>query len=214
MQVYAVITADIVGSTQAYEVSNEPLRPRLQEVVRTINSKFHDDLAVPFHITLGDEFQGLVHDLTACPLVIWMIRMVLNPLRCRVGVGIGSVASALSDSTLEMEGVAFSMARRSLETAERQSRLTMYRISDDPRIEESANTISLLVDTMQKDWSERQWEAACLYAEHGTTASVGSALHISRQAVEQRLRSAHYYEIREAVGSLSALFAPYAASAS
>jgi len=213
LQVYAAITMDIVGSTQVYQTSNQPLRPRLLDVIELTNSRFRDDLAVPFRITLGDEFQGLVHNLSACPQIVSLLRLHLNPLRCRIGVGIGSVASAPAPSTLDMEGIAFSMSRKALESAKKQGSFTLYRMSDDSRLERAANIVSMLVDTIQGEWSEKQWEAARAYFDHPSTTAAALSLHVSRQAVDQRLRLAHYHEIQEAMDGLSRLLASHAQQA-
>lgn len=67
-RIYAAVTVDIVESTKIYEETGQPIRPKLLEVMSLINERFHDDLAVPFSITLGDEFQGLLRNVSACPL--------------------------------------------------------------------------------------------------------------------------------------------------
>jgi len=74
-------------------------------------------------------------------------------------------------------------------------------------MEKTANIISALVDTIQGEWSEKQWEAARAYLDHHSTTAAALSLHVSRQAVDQRLRLAHYHDIGEALEGLSSLLA-------
>ena len=204
-QIYAAVTVDIIGSTAMYESTGEPIRARLLTVLESINRRFEDYLAVPFGITLGDEFQGLVRDVRATPYIIYHIRAELIPLRCREGVGIGPVASGLVSSTRDMEGPAFSMSRNALdETKERKNRFTLYRM-DDKLLQEAANAIAMLVDTIQGSWTEKQWQALRAYLEYGSWPRVAEALQITRQGVVRRIKPTHWQEVHEAISSLQLL---------
>ena len=204
-QLYAAITADIVGSTAVYGETGRPIRPKLLEVLDALNCRFRDELAVPLRITLGDEFQGLAKKPSACPRIIYDARLHLSPLRCRFGVGIGMVVSGLADTTLEMEGPAFSLSREALEVAKKQKgRLTVYR-TEDRILEEAANTVSILIDIVQSAWTSKQWEAVRSYTASGDLAAAGADLGITPQAVSDRLRMTHWREIADASHSLSHL---------
>ncbi len=201
--IYAAITADIVGSTEYYQRTGEPLRPRLLEALGHVNTHHRDGLVVPFAITLGDEFQGLALP-GACPRVIYDLRLALSPLKCRVGVGISTIVSEIAESTSLMEGPAFSLSREALNSAGgRKGRLTVYR-ADDPAAESAANTVSMLIDIIQSGWTDKQWEAVRLYDELGEQAAVGARLGASRQAAEDRLRRTNRAQIEDALGFLAA----------
>jgi hypothetical protein len=203
--IYAAITADIVGSTQYYEATGKPMRPRLLEALERVNRKHHADLAVPFTITLGDEFQCLALSPSECPHIINDIRLELYPLRCRAGVGIGTVVSELVNSSAEMEGVAFAFSREALDMAKHsRDKLTLYRTSDE-RLQMIANTVSGLIDVIQGEWSDKQWEAVKLYTELGDMAKVGNALGIRKQSVDDRLKSAYWQKVAEAMDYLAEL---------
>lgn len=203
-RVYAAVTVDIVSSTQVYEATGRPLRPILLKTTSAINEQFGDSLAVPFGITLGDEFQGLVKEPAACPRITHYLRLLIHPLECRVGVGIGEIASPLAASTSEMEGPAFSRSRAAIEKARRTNRRTVYESGIDA-LDTAANTISLLVDLIEAEWTDKQWEAVRAYTTHGNLARAGRELGITAQGVERRLQSTHWREIAEAVESLSIL---------
>lgn len=203
-RIYAAITADIVGSTEYYQRTGEPLRPRLLEALEHVNTHHREDLVVPFTITLGDECQGLAIP-SACPRVIYDLRLALSPLKCRVGVGISTVVSEIAESTALMEGQAFSFSRDALTAAGgRKGRLTVYR-ADDPAVENAANTVSMLVDIIQSGWTDKQWEAVRLYDELGEQAAVAKRLGISRPAVKHRLAATRARDVEESVESLRSM---------
>ncbi len=202
-RVYAAITADIVGSTEYYKANGKPLRPRLLKALEKVSARHAGTLAVPFAITLGDEVQGLVADPADSPRVVYDLRLQLSPLKCRIGVGIGSIVSELAETTAQMEGLAFSLSREALDTAgSLKSGLTVYRASDE-RIENVANTVSLLMDVVQSRWTEKQWEAARLRSELVGLTNVARELGITYQAADYRLRQAHWRDIDSAVRSLA-----------
>lgn len=199
---YAAITADIVGSTEYYKTNGKPLRPRLLEALEKVNDRHRDALAVPFAITLGDEVQGLASDPADAPRVVHDLRLQLSPLKCRVGVGIGSVVSELTETTAQMEGLAFSLSREALvAAASLKSGLTVYR-ADNRQIESVANAVSLLIDVIQSRWTEKQWEAVRLRTELGDVSRTAAELGVTSPSVEDRLRSTCWREVVQAVDSL------------
>jgi hypothetical protein len=203
-RVYAAITADIVGSTEYYQRAGEPLRPRLLEALEHVNTRHRDALVVPFTITLGDECQCLALP-SACPRVVYDLRLALSPLKCRVGVGISTVVSEIAESTSLMEGPAFSLSRDALNAAGgRKRRLTVYR-ADDPAVENVANTVSTLIDIIQSGWTDKQWEAVRLYDELGEQAAVAKRLGISPPAVKHRLAATCACDVEESVESLRSM---------
>jgi hypothetical protein len=202
-RIYAVITADIVGSTEYYKANGKPLRPRLLEVLGKVNSLHADSLAVPFTITLGDEFQGLVASPADSPRIVHDLRLQLSPLKCRIGVGIGPIVSELAESTSQMEGLAFAMSREALDQASKaKSGVTRYRC-EDASVEHTSNTISLLMDAIQGRWTQKQWEALRLYSELADVSKVAASIGVKPPSVEDRLRPTARREMEQALTLLS-----------
>lgn len=204
-RVYAAITADIVGSTDFYKTNGKPLRPIFLDVLAEVNRLHAAQLAVPFTVTLGDEVQGLVSDPADSPHVAYDLRLQLSPLKCRIGVGIGSVVSDLAESTTQMEGQAFSMSREALGIAERpKPRQTVYRV-EDRVLESTANAMMLLIDAIQGRWTVKQWEAVRLYRDYNDLSRAGDAIGLAPQSIDDRLRPTHWRDVDEALSELSRL---------
>ena len=206
-RVYAVITADIVGSTEYYKANGKPLRPRLLEALEKVNARHAEALAVRFTITLGDEVQGLVTNPADSPRVVYDLRLQLSPLKCRIGVGVGSIVSDLVESTAQMEGAAFSLSREALDaTRMLKSGLTAYR-AENKGVENAANAVMPLVDAVQSRWTDKQWEAVRLYSEHKDLAKAGHALGVALQSVDDRLRPTHWQDVEESLRCLGDVIA-------
>ncbi len=211
--IYAAITADIVGSTEYYKTKGSPLRPQLLDALAQVNSSHSAVLAVPFGLTLGDEFQGLLSEPAKAPRVVCDLRLLLSPIRIRVGVGLGSIVSDMAATTAHMEGQAFSYAREAIEIAGRgKSGGTVYK-ADDRRVEKAANGMTVLIDAVQSRWTPKQWEAVRLYLRHKDLSSVGEQLGISPQGVEHRLRSTRWRDIERGVDVLADLITWFCHSA-
>jgi len=83
-QVYGVITADLVESRR---LTNRALVQRqLLNLVRSLNAEFRRGLVGPFMVTLGDEIQGMLKDLSDVPNAVMRIHEVFHP---RSGCALG-----------------------------------------------------------------------------------------------------------------------------
>jgi hypothetical protein len=202
-RVYAAITGDVIGSTKLYEKTGKPVRPILQAALARANERLGDLLVVPFSITIGDEFQGLVQPWEHSPIAVFRARLALYPLRCRMGVGIGSVAGGLAATTTLMEGPAFNLARDALNTTS-SSRVTVFR-ADEPRVTQATDVVWRLADVVTGSWSDKQWEAAQLFAVLGDMTAVARKLQVTKQAIHERLKSARYHELVESLTGLGSL---------
>jgi hypothetical protein len=170
-----------------------------------VNARHADALAVPFAITLGDEVQGLVSDPSDSPRIVYDLRLQLSPLKCRIGVGVGSVVSEMAESTAQMEGAAFSLSREALDaTRMLKSGLTVYR-AENKGVENAANAVMPLMDAVQSRWTDKQWEAVRLYSELGDVSKIGAELGVTSPSVEDRLRPTSWREVEQAANSLSEL---------
>lgn len=203
--IYAAITADIVGSTRYHQENGEPIRPKILDALNQINLSHAEELAVPFSITIGDEFQALVKSPTDSPMIIYHLRLLLNPLKCRIGVGIGGVVSDLMKTTTEMEGPAFSYSRDAIDMLKNRRELVTAYAGSDPKLASIVMGITALVDIIQNSWTSKQWEAVQLYDELHDLAAVGLKLGITPQSVEDRLRVTHWREVIHASNKLSEL---------
>lgn len=60
------------------------------------------------------------------------------------------------------------------------------------QIDEAINTILFLIDTIQANWTEAQWEAIYYYEKLGTYKKAAEVLNIASQNVGKRCNAARW----------------------
>jgi hypothetical protein len=146
-----------------------------------------------FERTAGDEFQGVLGDPAALPVVV---ERLLRDQAWYVGIGIGPVDEPLPQHAREGRGAAYVHARAAVTSA--KSSPWHLRVSgDDPGVRALETTLWLWAAVLARRTS-RGWEVADLVAEDLSYAEVGKRLGISQSAVSQRAQAAGIVESRRA----------------
>jgi hypothetical protein len=202
MEAFTALTGDLIESRHI------PDRPHVQEQLSSLlgrlNEKFSAALAVPFAITLGDEFQGLLIDAPAALPLINTIERTLFPVRITFGLGVGGVATRLASRTTEMDGECFHRSRQALEEAKAAGRRLLFATGDD-RLDRALNTIELLAEAIRGGWSQDHLRWAQRYEELGKVESVAHAEGVTKQAVYQAFKRMNLEQVRDAEAALKAL---------
>ena len=194
MSKYTVITADIVSSR---EIEFEPtgIKDNLANLNQNIQVQY------PFTLMRGDEIQGvLAGDLPAkLPRVVRNLRFFLYPCQLRVGIGTGSIQSDRNtDNPWELNGEAFYKARSALEQLEDEDEQNTLLRSEYKAKDKVFNSLWLLMDMIQSEWTDSQWEAIYAYEQEGTYRQAAAKLGIALQNVEKRCRAAGWQQFRRA----------------
>lgn len=182
---YAVVTADLVMSRGLTD--RRGTQRKLVQLVETLNAEFGKDLAAPFMITLGDEIQGLLREPARFPPVISTIHSVFRPESITVGVGLGGVATELTQRVTEMDGPAFVSARKAVETG-KSKKLEVVVASDSPQVDTILNTIYGFIGGVQSRWKQKQWERVNLYRKYRSMEKVAGDAGVTKQAISLDLR--------------------------
>ncbi|NLJ83550.1 MAG: hypothetical protein GX336_01400 [Halanaerobiaceae bacterium] len=201
MALYTVITGDIIGSRK-YEGFNKLIREKLSKIV------YPENMIAPFKLSRGDEIQALFKGYLAFPGFIRQVRYILRPMELRLGIGYGKInevneITKISDSWT-LNGPAFHYARESLEAIDNSDQFKTRFMSNN-EIDEAINTILFLIDTIQEEWTEAQWEAVYYYEKLGTYKKAAEILKIAPQNVNKRCKTARWKEIEHAEKSISRL---------
>lgn len=144
---------------------------------------------LPFRRTVGDEFQGLLHD----PLsVLGAILTLMRSTGWHVGLGVGPVDRPLprDGDVTRAHGPAFVAARDAVDQAKSDPHHLAVVAPDAPQQAYDVKTVLDLLDTVRQGRTEAGWEVADLALTGLTQAASADRLSISRQAVQQRLRAA------------------------
>lgn len=168
----------------------------LQSAIETklglINTEFASDIAVNFQITLGDEFQGMVKNLAAIPIITSTLREQLYPINVRLSIGIGPITTNINNIISKMDGPAFHLSRKGMsQISQEEERITIYTTNDE-KTNDILNAITLLTDILLQKRTDKQWQAIRLYRKERNLKKVADKLNVKFQNVHKRLQAAHW----------------------
>jgi hypothetical protein len=174
---YFVLMGDIVGSS---EKRGAALMTSFKSVIQSANSHFSKQILSPLTITLGDEFQGVVHDLRSVVDVIFHVDQMLvgtNPeFRIRYSMQYGSIDTPVNKENAHgMLGEGLTKARKGLE--EMKPKKLHYRmVTTDGKTDDMLNGLFRLYDSFYSDWSKNDREYLERFFEQDDYKWVGEQL--------------------------------------
>jgi hypothetical protein len=197
---YIAVTADMIGSRKDAAAVD-----RAGAKLNLFNSLFQDLLAVKFTLFRGDEIQGVFLPSKGIPRLIRQFRTHLRPLALRIGVGIGQIERGRErEYSWQMDGSAFHRSRNALEQIA-GSRIAATRFAGPAAAQlETINMLYTLVDAIESQWSEKQWQAVDAYDRNITFARAALELDSSPQSVNKHCRTARFKAISGAERFLDA----------
>jgi hypothetical protein len=204
---YACLTADLIASRQSQD--RGATQARLEHALQRVNESLGESIAVPFCVTLGDEWQGLLLTPAAALEADFLFRRLLHPLCVSSGVGIGGVSTPLRERTASMDGPCFHRAREALRRAKERRGPATVLASGDPLLDEPVNALCLLLHALAARWTEKQFRSLEAYLAHGTEAAAARALGVSQPTLHQSLdrgQAKLYLEAREALLRFAAAY--------
>lgn len=199
MEFFAVITGDVIDSKK-HSVFLDTLNEKLT-LIQT------PGLYTPFRVSRGDEMQAVCDDLPSLPVIIRNLRYNCRPLKIRLGIGIGTINNPQpGQNSWDMNGPAFEMARRALDSIKKSKVPETVLASEDLFFDRMFNLIYSLIDTIMNGWTHSQWEAVQAYEIDRTYVKAAGALKIAWQNVQKRCQAAKWDVIKKAEQDLAVLF--------
>jgi len=200
VKLYAVLIADIVSSS-----AQRRLRSRLGTILalasrRHLRRKF---ICLPYSVTAGDEFQTVCADVRSLPQLILDLRVLLQPLPLRIGIGIGRIADRIEPPVNRLSGEAFQRARAAIDTIKfggpfKFATLT-YFVSPDASLDETLNLIYGLNDTLLSGVTHKQWNTIAAFTQNSALANTSRQLHRDASTISRNLKRGYYWQLSETV---------------
>jgi len=208
---YIAIIGDIKKSRELKDRDN--VQEKLKETLKIINGKYEKDISSKFLITLGDEFQGLLHVGHHVLSIIEEIQRALYPVKIRFGVGVGNIVTDINpDMALGADGPGYYKAREAINflkqnEQKKKSHASDIRIEADGENDTTIillNTILSLLSVIKESWSDRQREIIwdVLTHQDGQRKSA-ERLHIAQSSIQRGLMKGNYYAYKEAVDTVN-----------
>ncbi|MFV0414636.1 MAG: SatD family protein [Oscillospiraceae bacterium] len=208
---YIAMIGDMVHSK---EIANRgEVQLQLKEVLLRINTAYSADIAARFMITLGDEFQGLLHRGENTMNILGEIEQAMQPTRLRFGVGVGEITTEIDPTVpLGADGPAYYRAREmitQLKARERKNKEAFANVmvasgAGSRYTDELLNSVLSLAGLLKEKWTRRQTEIIAAYRACGENQyQAAEKLGIRQASVNKALAAAGYYSYQKAVASAS-----------
>lgn len=205
-ETHAVLIADVVGSS-----SRSSLRALLGKRLAAASGDHRKRglIRLPYSVTAGDEFQTILADPLQVPEAILDLRVRLQPLQLRIGIGFGKIIAPIRPPVNRLGGPAFQLARTAIENAKRSGTfhfdiLTSLR-SENRLFDSAANLIYGLHDTLVLRVTRKQWETIAAYRATRRMESAAKRLDIDPSTVSRNLKRACFWQLEQTVKGVQAL---------
>lgn len=212
ISMYFAIIGNIIESMNNRE--HFSIEARLKEVLGEINQKYAAEVAIPFVITTRNEFQGLLSDSLRILEIIDRVRIGMESVDIRFGIGIGDIARKIDNHlSAGNDGPAYWNAREAIIEMSRGDDYGKTRIlimsDENKHITRIINENLRLCDYIESRWRETQKEVVEFSILHFgydlkvKQTDLARMLNLSTQALNQRIQSSGYYNFIRARKEIS-----------
>ncbi len=177
-----VIIADVRGSKKMAVDERYEGQLFLKSAIIQVNEEFAEVIEAPFMITRGDEFQGVIKDMSSGLKIMLEYERLLFPLYLRYGLGKGAIQKMGSKISIEMDGPAFHRANDAV-TMAKKKKLFIQCKTADAGFDLLVNNIFLLMYAIKSRWNEINYKRYWNYKTLGTFKKVARKEKVSPQAI-------------------------------
>jgi len=213
---YCAVIGDLVESRKI--TNRNVIQTKLQDILNSINDSFTDDIVSKFTITIGDEFQGLLASPHSLLKIIDQIRNQLYPVRVRLGVGWGNLATNFDrERAIGADGPAYHAARKAVSELKLAGKKYNQPLQDikiffyNEKMNTSFQLVNALFSTclyIENGWSDKQRETLSgIIYNNKTQIEIANDLRVGQSSIQRRLSSAGYETYKNARIQLN-LFLP------
>jgi hypothetical protein len=203
-RMYIGIIGDIIDSRKIKDRAE--VQKKLRHILGIINNRYEHDITSNFTITVGDEFQGLMHESSNLISVIDYIKMEMHPVKIRFGTGFGEIATEIiKEYAIGADGPAYHLARQAIMNIKKNSKQyekpyqDVLLSIDSKKYTSLCNLINASLSTcgfLENSWTDKQREAIRLLNnsdDNLTQMQISDTLEIEKSSVHRRLSHAGYF---------------------
>lgn len=201
---YFILMADVVDSRN---YNQNKLMSEFRELTISINRKYNKDLLSPLTITLGDEFQGVIENLSsAIDIIIGIEESFIHKkldFKLRYVLVEGKIETAINkDIAYGMLGSGLTKARESLEEL-KNSNNRYYFLINDTNNSKAFNLAFNIYQRMIDDWKpERDYNIVSEFFKNRDYKKVAEITNKTRSQIwkrEKSLKIAEYFSLKELI---------------
>lgn len=185
---YYILMADIVDSS---EYSSGPLMNEFKQLVKRVNKEFDDSIKSPLTITLGDEFQGIMKDLSSAVDIIFRLEELIveraSGFKMRYVLLFGEVETPIEVRHAHgMLGKGLTEARNRL--TELKKSFNRFEIVGFPMADQ-LNKLFVLFQHFVDSWHEKDRQVVDAFLKYGDYKMVAKKLKKDPSTMWRRARS-------------------------
>lgn len=203
-----ILMGDIIGSAN---YSYNDLK-KLKTSIDIVNKEF--EFISPLTITLGDEFQGVVHTLQQGIRAIFKIEELLikeeYPFELRYSLGFGEIISPLnSDIAHGMYGYGLTKTRSILEESKKDKRKRFDIWLPNEKFNEILSDSLFVYQSFLDNWNKKDFQVVSKFYESKDYKEVARLLNKRSDQIwkrEKNLRIREYFDIQDVILNLSGLY--------
>ena len=206
---YCAIIGDLVNSRGLPPQERQTVQTLLKTVLLEVDVKWQSVLAARFIITLGDEFQGLLHPIGPSIEIIEYILFRLHPHVVRFGIGYGDLYTEINpEMALGADGPAYHNARNGLDEIKNSSETEsdfLVRIRTQSPDERLLDLVCDDISHVKSSWTEKQRNI--IYASQKEDISqkvLAQRLGLNPSTVTRHLQAARYTHYHRSLDGLQA----------
>lgn len=204
-RVYAVLTGDLIKSTDLSPSELAAAREHLLKETRTIKSWDQGLVKSRSEFFRGDSWQLLLSDASKSLRAAFFLRASLLAhckVATRISIGIGDVELIAPRRVSLSTGQAFTRSGIGLDHLT-QSSMTIEFATENTLIADLFALVCRLCDSLSRDWTQRQAEIVSLALAPAEPTHEKIALQLSppitKQAVTKTLNAAHWRDLHAAI---------------
>ncbi len=199
---YLAVIGDVVDSRRFLGAQRGVLQQRFSQLVTQLNQSFSSDVAAPFVVSRGDEFQGLLTTGRSLPDLIWHIETGFPTANVRLGIGAGTLETPLGNNVLQLDGPVLHRAREAVETAAKDRKLGGVFLGFGEAEDQILNGIARLLDRQRQRMSDRQRKVLQYLRTGMTQVEIARKMRRTSQAISDHARAAGWDSYHEGEISL------------
>lgn len=195
----AVLTGDVVNSTQLPPLRRQALLARLNALFEEVANSPKPELRIHFEIHRGDGFQGLSphpeHALRQALLVRSFLRADAGAevFDARLAIGVGTV-QLLTDRVQTSDGEAFQYSGRLLDELKKSAARTAVH-TPWAEVNAELSVSLLLLEAVVSKWSSRQAEVVYQKLVGKTETEIAQLFATRQPAINQRAKAAGWHAV-------------------
>ncbi len=180
------------------------------DIVEKVNEAYHSKLAVPFSVSRGDEFQGLLSTPESVVEIIDAFDSRSYLFSFRYGLGWGRVGTAFRPRTTEMDGTCFLNAYSALERGKKEDRWVTFSGAPEDH-ERIINAYFASIQLIRDGWTTKQKSAVTERRGRLTQAVTAEMMGIDKSTLSKMLKAAKYKQLLDAEEAMALLLRDYLA---